>query len=166
MTINWLAVLVATLVPTIIGFIWYNPKVFGNTWMKVADMTEEKKKGGNMAIIFGVSLLLSFFLAMSMHTLAIHQNNLPNLFMTNEGPPAAGSEEAVFIENFFSKYGSLHRTFSHGMVHGIFAAFFIILPVLGTNAMFERKGWKYILVNVGYWFVTFAIMGGIICGWV
>ena len=33
----------------------------------------------------------------------------------------------------------------------------------GTNALFERKGFRYIAVNAGYWILTLMIMGGIIC---
>ena len=43
---------------------------------------------------------------------------------------------------------------------------FFVLPILGINAMFERKGWKYILINTGYWVVTLGIMGAIVSGWV
>jgi hypothetical protein len=32
-----------------------------------------------------------------------------------------------------------------------------------TNALFERKGWKYIWINTGYWVITVSIMGGILC---
>ena len=163
---NWIAILVAALVPTVIGFIWYNPKVFGTAWMKASGVTEDQIKTGNMPVIFGVSLLLSFLLSMSMTTLAVHQNNVPGIFMVGPDEPAADSPEGVLIAEFTTgKYAGLHRTFRHGAVHGILYAILVVLPVLGTNAMFERKGWKYILVNVGYWTVTFAIMGGIVCGW-
>jgi hypothetical protein len=37
---NPIAILGAALIPTVIGFLWYNPKVFGNAWMAAADMTE------------------------------------------------------------------------------------------------------------------------------
>lgn len=165
MEFNWLAVLVAAFVPMIIGAIWYNPKVFGTTWMKVADMTEEKIKSGNMAVIFGVSFLLSFMLAMFTYTLAVHQASLPNLFVDKGEFPTPDSAEGKFIAEFFENYGTLHRTFTHGMVHGIFATVFLVLPLFGINSLFERRGWKYILIHVGYWLVCFAIMGGIICGW-
>jgi hypothetical protein len=33
---------------------------------------------------------------------------------------------------------------------------------MGTNALFERRSWKYIFMNVGYWALSAAIMGGII----
>jgi hypothetical protein len=36
MNINFLAVLVTALVPMVMGFIWYNPKVLGIAWMRAA----------------------------------------------------------------------------------------------------------------------------------
>lgn len=166
---NWIAIIVAALVPTVIGFIWYNPKVFGTAWMKASGMTEEKIKSGNMPVIFGVSLLLSIMLSMSMTSLTIHQNNVEGTFMKGSEGPAEGSAEAQVVADFKfpdGKYSKLNRTATHGAAHGIIWAILVILPVMGTNALFERKGFKYILVNVGYWVVTFAIMGAIICGWV
>jgi hypothetical protein len=38
-----------------------------------------------------------------------------------------------------------------------------MLPILATNALFERKGFKYIAINAAYWIITLAVMGGIIC---
>lgn len=165
MEINWLAVLVAALVPMVMGFIYYNPKVMGTIWMKAADVTEEKMKGGNMGLIFGLSFFFSLMLALSMNNLTIHQFNIPGLFNVHGQDPAPGSPEATFIADFFTKYGMLHRTFTHGMVHGMITVVFFGLPILATNAMFERKGWKYIMVNFFYWFITIGIMGGIVCGW-
>ncbi len=161
MEMNWLATIVAALVPTVVGFIWYNPKVLGNAWMQAADMTEEKIKGGNMPVIFGLSFVLSVMLALAMNNLAIHQMNVPGIFYGDESP-----EPAAFLQDFMAKHGSNFRTFSHGAAHGLLAGLFIGLPILATNAMFERKSFKYIAVNGGYWIVTLTLMGGIICAWV
>jgi hypothetical protein len=60
-------------------------------------------------------------------------------------------------------FGTDFRTFKHGMLHGAIAGLFFMLPILATNAMFERKGFKYIAVNAGYWILTLMIMGGVIC---
>ena len=58
---NMLAVLVAAFVPMLIGFIWYHPKVLGTAWMNAAGLSEEQlKSGGNMALIFILSLVFSF----------------------------------------------------------------------------------------------------------
>jgi len=42
---------------------------------------------------------------------------------------------------------------------------FIVLPVIGINAQYEGKSWKYILINAGYFIVSLALMGGILCAW-
>jgi len=60
MPFNFYAVLVAALSSFVVGFIWYNPKVFGTIWMKESGMTEEKAKNGNMAKIFGLTFVFSF----------------------------------------------------------------------------------------------------------
>ena len=155
---NFPVLLGAALIPTIVGFIWYNPKVFGNAWMKAADMTEEKMKGANMAVIFGVSIILSIMLSIQMNFVSIHQHHVANLFVGSES-----AETTAYFENFMALYGEMHRTWTHGLAHGFAAGLFFALPVLGTNALFERKGFKYILVNVGYWTVTLMAMGAVIC---
>ena len=38
-SINYIAVVLATLSSMVIGSIWYTPKVFGNYWMKAAGIT-------------------------------------------------------------------------------------------------------------------------------
>ena len=39
---NWLALIVAAISALVVGFVWYNPKVFGTAWMKEVGMTEEE----------------------------------------------------------------------------------------------------------------------------
>lgn len=163
--LNFPIILAAAIIPTIIGFIWYNPKVFGNAWMQAADMSEEKMKGANMAIIFGVSLFLSVLLAVQVNFITIHQSHIFSTLMNQPGFGEEGSEIMLYIADFMEKYGKEFRTFKHGALHGVLAGVFFVLPVLGTNALFERKGFKYIAVNVGYWCVTLALMGGVICQW-
>ncbi len=34
--VNWLAVALATVSTMAVGSIWYTPKVFGNTWIRLA----------------------------------------------------------------------------------------------------------------------------------
>jgi len=162
---NWIAIIVAALIPTVVGFIWYNPKVFGNAWMKAADMTEEKMKGANMGLIFGVSIVLSLLLTLFLHTVVIHQTHLQSLLMDEPGFGDPNSEVGLMLQDLMSKYGDNFRTFKHGVLHGVIAGIMFALPVLGTNALFERKGFKYIAVNCGYWIVTLGLMGGVICGW-
>ena len=156
MEINFLAVVVAAISALVVGFVWYNPKVYGTAWMKAAGMTEEDVKGGNMLKIFGLSLLFAFFLAMSLHALVIHQTGVMSL--TGGDIENALPSYAAFMQD----YGDAFRTFQHGALHGFLAGIFIALPILGTNALFERKSGKYIFINAGYWIVTLTLMGAII----
>lgn len=155
---NFPVILGAALIPTVIGFIWYHPKVLGTAWMNASGVTEDMIKASNMPLIFGVSLVLSVMLSAQVNMLVVHQGHIASLFVGHESP-----EAAAYVENFMAQYGTLHRTWSHGIVHGIIAGLFFVVPVLGTNALFERKGFKYIAVNSGYWIITLAIMGAVIC---
>lgn len=159
MEINFFAILVAAVSALVVGFVWYNPKVFGNAWMTASGMTEEKIKGGNMAKIFSLALLFAFMLAFMMQTVVIHQMGAMSL---------AGGDPSSTLPSyaaFMADYGDAFRTFKHGAFHGFIAGIFIALPILGTNALFERKSAKYIFINAGYWVVVLTIMGAIICGW-
>lgn len=169
MEINLIALLVAALVPMVLGFIWYNPKVFGNLWMQAAGITEEQAKTGNMLVVFGVSFLMSLMLAWVMHLIAYHDAFVGGaMFYATNGTmqPEAGSELAKWMEYYQTNLAASNHTFKHGAFHGfMIGGTLIALPILTTNALFERKGFKYIAVNAGYWMVCLSIMGGIIASW-
>lgn len=156
--INPIAIVLAALSAMIVGFVWYNPKVFGTAWMQAAGMTEAQLKTGNMFKIFGLALLFAFMLAAAMPSIVVHQMGVHSLAI---GELGILPEYNAFLE----VYGDAFRTFKHGVFHGVFAGILIALPILGTNALFEHKSAKYIFINAGYWIVTLGIMGGIICGW-
>ncbi len=65
-TINYVAVLVATCVNMLVGYIWYHQKVFGTAWMHLVGMTEEKaRQGAGLAMggMIAVALIANFVLA-------------------------------------------------------------------------------------------------------
>jgi len=157
--LNIYAILVAAVTALVVGFVWYHPKVFGTAWMHEAGLTEDQLKTGNFAKIFGLALVFAFLLAMALPSLVIHQMGALSLV----GGNAALAKPSY--EAFMFDYSEVFRTFKHGVLHGVMTGIFIALPILGTNALFERKSAKYILINSGYWIVTLAIMGGIICAW-
>lgn len=150
------------LIPLVFGFIWYHPKVFGKIWMVGAGLTEESAKTMNMPLVFGLTYVFSFFIAFSLHGVTIHQFGLGGLLQPEkgytdpEGAIAALTDAAKLFEHKF-------RTFRHGVIHGTITGVFFILPIIAIDAMFGRKNWKYILINGGYWIVSLAVMGGIIC---
>lgn len=162
---NWLLNLGVALIPLVVGFVWYHPKVLGTAWTHACGLSEEKLKGANMPLIFGLSYLFSFFLAISVSFMVIHQYSIYSILINEPGIRDPNSEISLFIKDFMSKYGQNFRTFKHGAFHGALAGFLLALPILGTNALFERKGFKYIAINVGYWIISLALMGGVICAW-
>lgn len=161
---NFLAILVAALVPMIMGFIWYNPKTLGTAWQKEAGISDDKMKGANMAVIFGVSFLLSFMLSFFLQSMVIHQMHFGSmLFNTTFQDP--NTELGAMYKTIMDQYGTAYRTFKHGAFHGALSGIFVVTPIMATNALFERKGFKYIAINCGYWIICMGIMGGILSAW-
>jgi hypothetical protein len=76
------------------------------------------------------------------------------------------SELGLMLKDFMGKHGSNFRTFKHGVLHGVIGAITIALPVIGINALFERRSFEYVAIHFGYWLVTMGLMGGVICGMV
>ena len=147
----------SALVPLIIGFIWYNPKVFGTAWLKSINMTEEQMKGANMAVIFGVTYVFSFMLSFFLTSVVVHQMGVFSLIADMPADVQDMGKALV------AKAGLGYNTFKHGALHGTIASVFFALPILGINALFERRGAKYIFIHLGYWFITLGIMGALIC---
>ena len=131
--VNWLSMILSTLTPTVLGFAWYHKATFGKAWMDSIGMTEEKAQSGNMTMMMGLSLVMAFILSFFL----INFNNSPG-------------QEGEF------------DTFRHGAFHGAFIGLVIVMPTFISNGLFEQKSWKNMLINVAYWTVTLAVMGGIL----
>jgi hypothetical protein len=165
MTPNFPILGAAALIPIFLGAIWYNPKVFGNAWMKAADMTEEKIQNANMAVIFGLTLFFSILLSLAIYFMVIHQSHLYSIVMGDPALEDSTSQLSLMLKNFMEQYGQNYRTFKHGAFHGFFGGLTVATPVLSVNALFERKGAKYITINCAYWAISMMLMGGVICAW-
>lgn len=130
MEINWLSQILAALSTLVVGFIWYNPKVFGTIWMQAIGVNPEAARAAapNMGKLLGLSVLFAFIATIPLSYIVNHDNH----------------------------------TFGHGAFHGGETALLMLFPVIATNAIYESRSWKYILVVTGFWFVCFALMGGIL----
>jgi hypothetical protein len=158
-------VALSALIPLLVGFLYYNPKTFGNLWMKLSGMTEEKIKEGNMPLIYGTAYLLTFFMGIMLFSLVVHQTDLYSLLINEEGFGVEGSAVQNEIASLMDRFGHNFRTFKHGALHGTIIGVFVALPILMTNGLLEGKKIKYGFVNAGYWIITLALMGGILCQW-
>lgn len=163
MDFNFSIVFAATAIPLIIGFIWYHPKVFGTAWMKATGMTPENAKKSNMWVTFGLTILFSFFMASILMSLVVHQIHVAALLTNQADSGDPNSASMTLLNRFMELYGKSYRTFKHGAFHGTLTGIFLALPIVAINALFEQKGFKYIAINAGYFIVSMALMGGLIC---
>ena len=65
-SLNWLAVIAATLSTFILGGIWYSPMMFGRAWMEAAGISEEKVKSANPVTMYGGAFVLTLISAINL----------------------------------------------------------------------------------------------------
>ena len=165
MEMNYLVLFIAALVPMIIGFIWYGP-LFGNTWMNETNVTKAYLVGQNKVRVFVICFAVSVFIGAALMQMVIHQMGVYSTLAGEPGFSELTGEAFTLFQDFTATYGDRFRTFKHGALHGVLYGVLLVLPILTIQALFERKKFKYIAINAGYWMVTLAIMGGIICQWI
>lgn len=141
---NFLAIIVAALIPNIIGALFYGP-IFGKPWMASLGMTKEDFEGRNEPLIYGSALLLSFMIAFFLKFIIefIHKD-------------VSSGGELV--------YGSFH-TFGHGMLHGAMLAVTLVVPVIISLGLFQKTKAMNIILNTSFWVICYAVMGGILDVW-
>ncbi len=164
-----MAMVAAALVPLILGFIWYHPKVLGTVWMKETGLTPESGKGMNMPLVFGLTVVAGIMITMAMNLIATHDAFIGGamFYATNKTMiPDPGSELANWFDYYQKNLATSNHTFAHGSFHGaMIGGIFLALPITIIGALFERRGFKYIALTAGYWIICLALMGGIIGAW-
>ena len=133
--INYIAVILATLSSMIIGSIWYTPKVFGNYWMKKANITPSGKASDAVRPIL-VTLVVSFITAWVL----------------------AG---AVFIS--FEFYGG--SFFVNAVITGILLWAGFTAARFVTHDAFDGRPSGLTVLNIAHEFVTIVVMAIIIGVW-
>src|SRR4051812_48859809 len=109
--INFPILLAATFIPLVVGFIWYHKKVFGSAWMRAAGVTDESAKNANMAVMFGLTILFSFFIAFMIQSYVVHQFSVLGVLSQQPDFNTAGSESSTMLKRFMELYGHSYRTF-------------------------------------------------------
>jgi len=142
--LNIFAIIVAALVPSIFGAIYYGP-LAESAWLKSLGRTKEEMKPNNPAVTYGLALLMALLLSFTMKMV---------IEMVHKDVNDAG--ELIL--------GSTH-TFGHGAFHGLFMALTLIVPVIVSLSLFQKSSAKNILLNAVFWIVTMSIMGGILDAW-
>ena len=131
--INWLSLVIATLVPTVLGIIYYSKPLFQKPWMTAIGMTEEKQKQGNMPVMMIGSLVTAFLISFFM------------LQFTN-----GAGQEGEF------------DSFKHGAMHGVLVSVFLVIPIFISRGLFAQASFKGVLIDGFYWLLTLVLIGGIV----
>lgn len=141
---NFLAIAAAALIPMVLGALYYGP-IFGKQWAESTGKTLKELEPNNMAVTYGLALLVAFILAFYLKT---------NIELTHKDVNDAG--ELVF--------GSFH-TFKHGALHGLMTGCLGIIPVVISLSLFHKMTAKNIILNVVFWLLALALMGGLVDAW-
>lgn len=162
--VNFYWLFISAVIPLLIGSIYYNPRVLGKAWLSAAGLSEEDASKGSMTKVFLLTYLFGLFVSYIIYLFAVHQSSVFQLFM-HEILIDKNVELSSYFNEFMDSYGDKHRTFGHGVIHGVEITFFMGLGMIGINSLFERRPMKYLWIHLGYWVICGALMGGVLCAW-
>jgi len=131
--INWVSMILATLTPMVIGFIYYQKGLFGKAWAQTISMPKAQRTKFHPIVGFSISFIVCFLLS---------------YFLLNFCNGAG--QEGVF------------DTFQHGAIHGVVLSVFVIIPISITGVLYNERSWSNMLINAGYWLISLPLMGGIL----
>jgi hypothetical protein len=162
MHINFIVVALTSVIPLLLGTIWYHEKVMGKVWMQENGIDPQTPNSRSMPVILGFSLFLSFLLAVSLMPVTLHFMGLYSMLADEPTMKDPNSELSKTVTTLMTQHGGHFRTFKHGVLHGVLMTICMVFPTIAITAFSEKKSWKYIGVHVGYWAICLGLMGGII----
>lgn len=140
--VNLFAVLVAGIVPMVIGALWYGP-IFGQRWMALMEKTEEElREGFNPLKTYGVSFVLALVTAFVIAQLVAEVS--PESVSSAEG----GGGSAMV-----------------GVHVALMALIAFVLPVTHQSVTFEGRKAGLAWLNIGYNGVALLAQAVVIAVW-
>lgn len=135
--INYLAVIVSTILSMILGFLWYGP-LFGKPWMTLMGITKESMSGNQkgMGKTYALMALGSLITVFVLAHVVVFASAYTNTVGWMAGVSAA----------FWSWIG-------------------FVAPISMGTVLWEGKPWKLWLINSSYYLVSFIISGTILALW-
>ena len=127
--LNYIGIIVASVVSFIVGFLWYSPFLFGNVWMKLNGVTKkdtEKAKKKGMTKM----MLLAFI-----------------------GTLVTASVLNILI--IMSGVSEISTAISLSFI--IWLGFIVATTLLGS-VLWDNKPWGLFLLNGAYWLVNVEII--------
>ena len=140
--VNLLAVLVAGIVPMIVGALWYGP-LFGKRWLAMMEMSaEEIQEGFNPVKVHGVGLLLSLLTAYILAQL------IAGIAPADVSSMEGGGGSAMV-----------------GVHVGLMALVAFVLPAAHQSVAFEKRRAGLAWLNVAYNGVALVAQAALIALW-
>ena len=62
-TVNWLAIIAATVSAFVLGGLWYSPILFAKPWQRAAGISDERLASTNMPLLFGLAFVFTLLMA-------------------------------------------------------------------------------------------------------
>jgi hypothetical protein len=134
-TVNYLAILLASVVSMAVGFFWYSPAVLGKPWMKLMGHTATSLKKAQQEM--GKMYAMSFVAALVTAYVLSH---------------------IMMLSRHFFGYGPVVT----GITTAFWAWLGFVAPVQMTDVLFGNKKWELFAINTGYQLVSLLFMGVVI----
>ncbi len=133
--VNWWALIVATVVNMVVGFVWYSPAVYAKQWSKLTGRKMDEMGDGASGYV--LTAIVAFVQAyILLHFIA-------------------------FTAYFYPTYSNI----SVGLMTAAWAWLgFVAIPQY-VNMIFEGRPKKLHTINVGYFLVVLLINGMILASW-
>ena len=127
--INWLSVIVASIVAFGIGGVWYSPLMFSKIWQKELKLSDEAIKDANMGLIFGLTFILNIIGAAVLDIFIGSESTFFSGLFVGLLVSLAWSTTALGINYLFAR-----KSFKLFLIDaGYFVTFFIIMgAILGA----------------------------------
>ena len=138
-SVNYVAVLLASVASMVVGFLWYSPVLFAKPWMKLMGFTKDhlQKSQQEMSKLYGLSFVLSLitaFVLSHVMTMSVAYFNYPLL--------------------------------STGLTSAFWTWLGFVLPVQTTGVIFGKEKspgqWQLLAINTGYQLVSLLVMGTVL----
>lgn len=74
MELSYLAILVAAVINMVIGAIWYSPRLFGDTFLKLSKLSKKDVEKANMSAAYGGDFIGSLLMAYAIAMIVMYMN--------------------------------------------------------------------------------------------
>lgn len=138
---NWAGFLIAAVIAMVVGMIWYDKRVFGSVFEKVANL-DSRKTQQKMKENFALTMGSMFVCALIM---------------------------GIVLGNFIFMLGVGNASIAENLVDGALVGFWAWLGFVAvtffSGVLFEGKSLTWFKITAGYYLLTLLLMGAFLGFW-